>query len=270
MAAASSAGSYDFDALGAASGELDRLQLQARQSAELERSLLCRMGLRDGQDVLDLACGPGVISRLIAETHPASRVTAMDLNGDLLDAARREAAAAGLERISFVQGDVYAPPLEQGRFDFIYARLLFQHLEDPLRALQAVRALLKPGGRLCIMDIDDAWLTLVPEPEGFKAFTDAAARAQARQGGNRHIGRELGRLLEAAGYSDVGVHVETVNSRHIGMRAFLDITLGFKRLLLSGEELEAASSTLAAADALVAAPQAWAFVGVFLASGCRR
>jgi len=39
--------------------------------------------------------------------------------------------------------------------------------------------------------------------------------------------------------------------------------------LLSGAELDAASSTLAAADALVDAPQAWAFVGVFLASGCR-
>lgn len=269
MAAASAAGSYDFNALGAESGELDRLQLQARRSAELERSLLQQMGLQDGQEVLDLACGPGVISRLIAEVHPGSRVTAMDLNGDLLDAARREAANAGLDRITFVQGDVYAPPLDAGRFDFIYARLLFQHLEDPLRALQSVRTLLKPGGKLCIMDIDDAWLTLVPEPEGFAAFTAAAARAQARQGGDRHIGRNLGRLLESAGYSDVAVHVETVSSRQLGMRAFLDITLGFKRLLLSGAELEAAATTLAAADALVADPQAWAFVGVFLASGSR-
>lgn len=63
--------------------------------------------------------------RLIAEACPASRVTAMDLNGELLNAARQEVAAAGLEQITFVQGDVYAPPLEPGRFDFIYARLLF-------------------------------------------------------------------------------------------------------------------------------------------------
>lgn len=268
MAAASNAGSYDFNDLGAASGELDRLQLQASSSAELELGLLIQMGLQDGQEVLDLACGPGVVSRLIAEAHPASRVTAMDLNGELLNAARQEVAAAGLEKITFVQGDVYAPPLEPGRFDFIYARLLFQHLEDPLRALQAVRALLKPGGKLCIMDIDDAWLSLVPEPEGFKAFTEAAARAQSKLGGNRHIGRELGGLLEAAGFGDVAVHVQTINSRQLGMRAFLDITLGFKRLLLSGTELDAASSTLATADALVEDPKAWAFVGVFLASGC--
>lgn len=267
MAAASSAGSYDFAALGTDSGELDRLQLQASRSAQLELALLERLGLRDGQAVLDLACGPGVISRLIAETHPACQVTAMDLSAELLDAARAEAAAAGLERIRFVQGDVYAPPLESGQFDFIYARLLFQHLEDPLRALQAVRPLLRPGGRLCIMDIDDDWLTLVPEPQGFQAFTEAAARAQAQRGGNRRIGRQLGRLLEAAGYSDVALHVETVSSRQLGMRAFLDITLGFKRLLLSGAELEAAADTLAAADALVDDPQAWALVGVFLASG---
>ena len=49
----------------------------------------------------------------------------------------------------------------------------------------------------------------------------------------------------------------------------LDITLGFKRLLLEGEELPAARATLDAADALVDDPRAWAFVGVFIARGVR-
>lgn len=89
------------------------------------------------------------------------------------------------------------------------------------------------------------------------------------RGGNRQIGRQLGRLLEESGYDPVDVHMETVTSRQLGMRAFLDITLGFKRLLLEGEELEAARATLEAADALVDDPRAWAFVGVFLARGVR-
>jgi len=63
------------------------------------------------------------------------------------------------------------------------------------------------------------------------------------------------------------VHVETISSRQLGMRAFLDITLGFKRLLLSGEELNQASATLSEAEALIDDPQAWALVGVFLATG---
>ena len=263
------AGSYDFNSFGKGSGELERLQLQAQGSARLELQMLERMGLADGQVVLDLACGPGVISRLIAQAHPQSRVTAMDLNGELLSAARQEATMAGLTSIRFLQGDVYAPPLEQGQFDFIYARLLFQHLEEPLRALEAIRTLLKPGGVLCVFDVDDSWLTLVPEPEGFATFTTHAGRAQARRGGNRQIGRQLGQLLEESGYNQVDVHVETVTSRQIGMRAFLDITLGFKRLLLEGEELEAACATLDAADALVDDPSAWAFVGVFIARGVR-
>ena len=267
MTANSAAGSYDFEALGQGSGELDRLQLQARQSAALEQTLLERVGLKDGQRVLDLACGPGVISRLIAESHPNSQLTAMDLNGDLLAAARQEAASAGLDRIDFVQGDVYAPPLEPGQFDFIYARLLFQHLADPIRALNAIHLLLKPRGTLCIMDIDDDWLSLSPEPSGFKAFTAAAGRAQRKQGGNRTIGRDLGRLLEKANYQAVNLHVETITSRQLGMRTFLDITLGFKRLLLSGEELDQASASLAEVEVLINDPKAWALVGVFLATG---
>jgi len=74
-------------------------------------------------------------------------------------------------------------------------------------------------------------------------------------------------MLEQSGYNPVDVHVETVTSRQLGMRAFLDITLGFKRLLLEGDDLESARHTLAAADALVDDPGAWAFVGVFLARG---
>ena len=266
---ASNAGSYDFTALGSGSGELERLKLQAQRSAQLELQMLQRMGLRDGQDVLDLACGPGVISRLISEACPASRIIAMDLNDELLDTARQDARAAGLGSIRFLQGDVYDPPLSEEQFDFIYARLLFQHLEQPLQALAAIRKLLRPGGILCILDIDDSWLTFAPEPEGFAAFTVNAARAQARQGGNRHIGRQLGRLLEQSGYDLVDVHVETISSRQLGMRAFLDITLGFKRLLLEGADLESAQHALAQADALVDNPDAWAFVGVFLARGVR-
>ena len=263
------AGSYDFTALGSESGELERLQLQASRSAHLELQMLQKMGLRDGQKVLDVACGPGVISRLIAKAHPASQVTAMDLNGELLDVARQQAMSAGLEAIHFLQGDVYSPPLQDEQFDFIYARLLFQHLEHPLRALEAIRKLLKPNGVLCVLDIDDSWLTLVPEPKGFAEFTDRVARAQARRGGDRHVGRQLGRLLEQSGYCNVDLHVETMTSRQLGMKAFLDITLGFKRLLLEGGELEAAQETLAAADALLEDPKAWALVGVFLARGCR-
>ena len=105
--ASNAAGSYDFTSFGNESGELERLQLQAQRSARLELQMLERMGLADGQAVLDLACGPGVISRLIAQAHPQSRVTAMDLNGELLAAARQEATTAGLTSIRFLQGDVY-------------------------------------------------------------------------------------------------------------------------------------------------------------------
>ena len=66
------------------------------------------------------------------------------------------------------------------------------------------------------MDIDDDWLSLSPEPSGFKHFTAAAGRAQLKQGGNRTIGRELGRLMETANYQAVNLHVETITSRQLG------------------------------------------------------
>ena len=75
MSSDSSAGSYDFAALGVESGELERLQLQARRSAELELQLLRRMGLKDGLDVLDLGTLL-VYARRLTRASCASRVCA--------------------------------------------------------------------------------------------------------------------------------------------------------------------------------------------------
>ena len=74
-------------------------------------------------------------------------------------------------------------------------------------------------------------------------------------------------MMEQSGFVNVHLNVETISSRQLGMRAFLEITLGFKRLLLQGDELESALTTLAEADALIDTPDAWALVGVFLATG---
>ena len=65
------------------------------------------------------------------------------------------------------------------------------------------------------------------------------------------------------------MHVETLSYRQLGMRAFLDITLAFKPLLLEGQELEEATRVLEAVEALVDDPDAWAFVGIFMARGFR-
>lgn len=263
------AGSYAFGQFDENQKELDRLKFQAGTARQLEKHILQKAGLKSGMRVLDLACGPGIISCELARLAAPGQVTGLDLSPDLLVEARKAAQSEGIDNLSFQQGNVYELDLPDNEYDFVYARFLFQHLEQPEVALAEVRRVLKPGGTVAILDIDDDWLTVHPEPGTFDAFTERAARAQNARGGDRHIGRRLGGLLAAADYAQADVFVETVTSGQIGMREFLDITTGFKLEQLLEEEKAQGLEEQKVIYQLVDDPSAWGFAAVFVATGVK-
>jgi len=264
-----SAGSYAFGTFDENQGELARLKQQAAIVSEMEGRVLREVGLKAGMRVLDLACGPGVVTTLLAEMVTPADVIGVDLSEDLLNEARAYLKSRGTTNATFQQGDVYSLDESLGLFDFIYTRFLFQHLADPKQALSKILPRLSPGGRLCVVDIDDAWLTLHPEPAGFQRFTKRAAEGQSRSGGDRNVGRKLGGMLQEAGLEQVDVHVTTVNSHQLGMRNFLDITTGFKKEQVAEEHVKAAMEDLEEIYKCVAMKDAWGFVAVFVAIGTK-
>ena len=264
-----SAGSYAFGAFDENQDELARLKQQAAIVSEMEGRVLRDVGLKPGMRVLDLACGPGVVTALLAETVTPADVIGVDLSEDLLNEARAYLKGRGTDNATFQQGDVYSLDESLGLFDFIYTRFLFQHLADPKQALSKILPRLSPGGRLCVVDIDDAWLTLHPEPAGFQRFTKRAAEGQARNGGDRNVGRKLGGMLQEAGLEQVDVHVTTVNSHQLGMRNFLDITTGFKKEQVAEEHANEAREDLEEIYKCVDMKDAWGFVAVFVATGTK-
>lgn len=267
--AAVDAGSYAFGAFSQNEVELARLQKQARTAAGLETAMLEKAGLRHGMRVLDLACGPGVITTLLARLCQPGLVTGLDISPDLIKEARLLVDAQGLGNIELQEGNVYTLDLAEGEYDFVYARFLFQHLEKPALALKNILKVLKPGGILCVTDVDDHWLTLYPEPEGFAEFTRLAAEGQRKRGGDRFVGRKLGWYFAEAGFDKVETAVQMVSSRDIGMKSFLDITTGFKREQVTEADPEAMQKTLAGFYDLANNPNSWGFVGVYVTTGVR-
>ena len=267
---ASDAGSYAFGNFDENQKELDRLKFQAATERELERSMLLKAGLREGMQVLDVACGPGLVSCDMAQmVGSTGHVTGVDISPDLLVEARKAAADRGITNATFDLGNVYDLHLAENQFDFVYARFLFQHLEKPGEALAQIRKVLKPGGVLVIVDVDDDWLTVYPSIETFDSFKRRAASSQAKRGGDRFIGRKLGNLLSDAGYVNAQIFVESVTSKSIGMKAFLDITTGFKLEQLEPSEKEHGAKEQEMIYQLVSNPNAWGLVGVFVGVGLK-
>jgi ubiquinone/menaquinone biosynthesis C-methylase UbiE len=101
--------------------------------------------------VLDLACGPGIVSAALAPQVGA--LVAFDLTAEMLDAARRRCAAAGLANVSFERGSATALPFVDAAFDVVVTRLAIHHFERPARVLAEAARVLKPGGRLVVADV---------------------------------------------------------------------------------------------------------------------
>ncbi|MGE5704326.1 MAG: methyltransferase domain-containing protein [Clostridia bacterium] len=218
--------SYQYDTWKDRETELQRLRRQATLLTKKELDALHRFGLRDGMSVLDAACGPGQFSATLSSVLPNSKIVGIDINETLLEEAKRM-VEAGDTKLLFEQADVYDLPFCE-EFDFIYCRLLFQHLSNPQKALQSLNKALRPNGILCIMDIDDEWLAIEPAVPSFEYLRERSCEYQAFLGGDRRVGKKLRNYLKHAGFAHLQVDLLPTNTDEIGMELFIDIIATFR------------------------------------------
>ncbi len=102
--------------------------------------------LEPGIDLLDVGCGPGSITRGLADyLGPSGSVIGVDNSEQAIAEARHSAhRSVGLK---FEVGSVYALPFPDASFDVVFGHQLLQHLADPVVALVEILRVLRPGGR---------------------------------------------------------------------------------------------------------------------------
>lgn len=101
--------------------------------------------------VLDLACGPGIVTEALAPV--ASHVYGLDATPAMIDAARQRLAAAGYTNVEFRVGAAEQLPWPDAHFDAVVTRLSIHHFREPAVVLQEIRRVLRPDGRLVVVDI---------------------------------------------------------------------------------------------------------------------
>ena len=163
------------------------------------RTVLAALDLKPGEDVLDIGSGPGFLAReMSAEVGPDGSVTGVDPSQDMLSIARTALAPADSASAEFRAGEAIALPCAEASFDVVTSTQVYEYVDDVPAALTEAWRVLRPGGRLLVLDTD--WGSIVWR----SSDDDRMRRALSAWDGHLadpHLPRRLTGLLEDASFS---------------------------------------------------------------------
>ncbi|WP_255169267.1 class I SAM-dependent methyltransferase [Natrononativus amylolyticus] len=140
-------------------------------------------GPREGDRVLDVACGTGVVARsTVSRVGEGGSVVGLDVNEGMLAVAEKTAADVR-PPIEWRRGDATDLPFSEGSFDVVCCQQALQFFDDPAAALEEMRRVLVPGGRLAL----SVWRPLEYNP-GYVVLVEAL---------ERHVGDEAGAMMRS-------------------------------------------------------------------------
>ena len=160
-----------------------------------------RLALQPGEHLLDVGCGlADVAIGLSADVSPGGRVVAIDASDAMLDAARQRAAEAGAD-VGFRRGDALALDEPDASFDACRAERTLQWVTDVERAVAELVRVLRPGGRLSLIDTD--WRTLTADLPDAEAADAVLQAVLTLRGPAVATGGRLLNLCRDAGLDDI-------------------------------------------------------------------
>jgi ubiquinone/menaquinone biosynthesis C-methylase UbiE len=167
--------------------------------------LISSANCRDGDRVLDVACGTGIVAnRINLVTRKLCAVTGIDLNEGMLSVARRN------PQIEWHQGSVVEMPFEPASFDVVLCQQGLQYFPDRPAAMRGMTRVLSAGGRLAL----NVWGALERQPfqtaviAGIGNFLGSEAKAAFDTAFSLNTAEELRRLANDAGLQNIRVRFE--------------------------------------------------------------
>ena len=143
-------------------------------------------------DVADLGCGEGYLT--LESARWAHHVTAVDRSREVLVRGKELAARRKLTNITWKRGDIEDVPLPDRSVDLALLSQALHHAAEPGRALAEARRILRPGGRVVVLDLrqhEEAWVRSTLGDK-WLGFSDAALRSLLRDAGFERVKLQVG------------------------------------------------------------------------------
>jgi ubiquinone/menaquinone biosynthesis C-methylase UbiE len=175
-------------------------------AAEAERQLRA-VGLCDGMCALDVGCGSGAVTRVMARVAAPGRVVGLDASEQRVALAATLAEKAGTAA-EFVAGDATRMPFTDGEFDFAWSRFLFEYLPDRRAVLAEMRRVTRFGGVVVVADLDGQLSSFYPLEPDLAAEWEKGLALIRRGGFDPEVGRKLYAGFLAEGLEQLSVTVQ--------------------------------------------------------------
>lgn len=180
---------------------------------ELTKRLFVDAGITVGMRVLDVGCGRGDISLLVASlVGSTGKVVGIDSDEAALEFARNRFVEQKQENVLFSKVDLNDyNPLNIGQFDAIVGRRVLMYLKDPTKTIACLANSLRPGGIIAFQEHDGSlgFGTVKPMPLLEQAYKWVRTTVE-REGGTRRMGFELRGVLTRAGLTVEQVRAEAL------------------------------------------------------------
>jgi ubiquinone/menaquinone biosynthesis C-methylase UbiE len=191
--------------------EQEAMRLDLKTDAATVKKQACWAGIKPGMRVADLGCGSGKTTfHLNKLVQPGGRAVGIDIADQRIEYAR---ANYSDESIEYKVADVRQPLEDLGEFDFIWIRFVLEYyLKDSFEIVKNVARNLKPGGIMCLIDLDCNCLRHFGLPERLSRATEGLMDwLEKKLNFDPYVGVKLYSFLYDLGFDEIDVSLSEHN-----------------------------------------------------------